>query len=183
MTVTESCKKPLGVFEYKAMVPRIAIVGLGNLILSDDAVGIHVARTIKKMLDENPITSAECHVIEASVGGIELVEMILGFDAAFIIDSIQTIDGKIGDIYRLKPEDLSNSKGISNLHNVGFTTALELWGKIYKDGIPEYIILYAVEVGEVHTFSENMDPEVAVKVPEIATMVIKDIKNIVRFLS
>ena len=158
---------------------RIAIVGLGNPILSDDAVGIHVARAIRKILDESPVAGAECHIMEASVGGMELVEMILGYDAAFIIDSIQTQNGKIGDIYRLKPEDFSDTKGIGNLHNVGFRTALELWRRLYGSGIPRDITIYAVEVSDVYTFSENMNPEIAAKVPTVAAMVVEEIKSMV----
>ena len=62
----------------------ILLVGLGNPIMGDDAVGIHVVRMLK---DRNR-GRADLEFKELSLGGLGLVEEILGYERVFIIDSV-----------------------------------------------------------------------------------------------
>jgi hydrogenase maturation protease len=61
---------------------KTVILGLGNPILTDDAVGIKIAQ---KLQEENP----KLEVIETSEAGIALLDLITGYDKLIIIDSIK----------------------------------------------------------------------------------------------
>ena len=81
---------------------KTLVLGLGNPILTDDGVGIHVVRA----------TAAQCplamHITcaEASVGGMRLLDLLAGYERVFLVDAIQTRDGEPGQIYTLGPGDL-----------------------------------------------------------------------------
>ena len=60
------------------------VVGLGNPIMGDDAVGIHVIRRLK----EKNTAKLGMEYKELSLGGLRLVEEILGYEKVFIIDSV-----------------------------------------------------------------------------------------------
>lgn len=76
---------------------KTLVLGLGNPILSDDGVGLRVAAGLEGRLGEG-VT-----VIEASLAGLDLLELLSGYDRAIIIDAIQTEGGQPGRIYRLDP--------------------------------------------------------------------------------
>ncbi len=140
------------------------LIGLGNPLLTDDAIGIKAARKLAEDKWD------DIDIEEASVGGMELVEMMLGYDRAIIIDSIVTGKNEVGTIRRITPDDFEESRNVSNLHNVGFKQALRLWSNA-GDVIPNEIIIYAVEVDDVFTFSETLTPSVENAIPVVVERV------------
>ena len=76
---------------------RVLILGLGNDILSDDAVGLLVARRLKHELSRFPGIA----VLESSEMGLALLDFITGYSAVLIIDSIQTGQAAAGSVHEL----------------------------------------------------------------------------------
>jgi hydrogenase maturation protease len=144
---------------------------MGNPILSDDGIGIHVARALEGKLDHEDIT-----VTETSIGGLNLLDLLVNFDRAIIIDAIQTVGGKVGQVYRLDPEVFNTTRHASTPHDVNFATALEL-GKKLGLPLPSQIDIFAIEVANVTTFSEKCSPEVERVVPVCVEMVRGVIEN------
>jgi hydrogenase maturation protease len=105
----------------KSSNARTLILGLGNPILSDDGVGYHVATALKNRLQE-----PEVDVLEASIAGLDFLDLLTDYDKVIIIDAIQTGEGKPGQIYRLEPEILANTRHAGTPHDVNLATALEL---------------------------------------------------------
>ena len=60
--------------------PRILVLGLGNDILGDDAVGLLAARRLRAFLP------ASVDVLEAAGGGIGLLDVLEGYDCALLLD-------------------------------------------------------------------------------------------------
>ena len=79
---------------------RTLVLGLGNPILSDDSVGFRVAQLLRSQLDQREVT-----VLETGVAGLNLLDLLVGYDKAVIIDAIQTVEGKAADVYHLDPRD------------------------------------------------------------------------------
>jgi hydrogenase maturation protease len=150
---------------------KTLVLGLGNPILTDDAVGPRVARVLEGRLSQPEVT-----VMEASVGGLNLLDLLVGFDKAIIIDAIQTKGGKAGQIYQLEPEAFDTSRRAVALHDVDFTTALEL-GKKLGLALPQQLVVFAVEVENVTCFSEECTPEVERAIPAVAEMVMGELAN------
>jgi len=150
---------------------KILVLGIGNSILSDDGVGIKVAREVGEKLDDPQIT-----VSETSAAGLRLLDSIVGYDKVIIIDAIQTKKGKAGQIYRMKPEDFSSAKHLSSPHQINLVTALEL-GKMLDLAMPQKITIFAVEAKDITNFSEKCTPAVEQAIPEVVKMVLEELNE------
>jgi len=150
---------------------KTLILGMGNPILSDDGVGIWVARALEGRLNQQEAT-----VEETSMAGLNLLDMLSGYDRAIIIDAIQTRDGKVGQIYRLEPEAFAATRHATTPHDVDFATALEL-GRRLGLALPQQIIILAIEVENVSSFSEECTPEVERVIPVCVERVIQELKG------
>ena len=146
-------------------------MGLGNPILSDDGVGLRVAEELKGRLDQPEVT-----VMETSMAGLDLLDTLVSFDRAIIIDAIQTRDGKIGQVYRFEPEAFDDTRHASTPHDVNFVTALELGRRLGLD-LPQRIIIFGIEVEDVTTYSERCTPEVMTAIPACVTMVLQELNG------
>jgi hydrogenase maturation protease len=148
---------------------RALVLGIGNPILSDDGVGIRVAREVEQNLNDPHVT-----VSETSAAGLSLLDSMLGYDKVIVVDAIQTKEGKAGQVYRMKPEDFSSAKRLSSPHQINLVTALEL-GKMLNLTMPREISVFAVEAKDIATFSEKCTPEVEKAIPEVVKMVLEDL--------
>jgi len=148
---------------------KTLVLGLGNPILSDDGIGLRVAEELEGKLKQPEIT-----VVEGGVSGLDFLDLLTGYNKAIIIDSIQTRDGRVGQVYRLEPEAFDATQHMSTPHDVNFATALEL-GKRLGLALPEQIVIFAVEVKDVTTYSERFTPEVAQAIPVCVEMIIQEL--------
>lgn len=146
---------------------RSAVVGLGNPFMCDDAVGLAVARQIHEQIPE----SQHVDLIEAAVGGLELAEMLIGYDKAVIIDAIQTDGGRVGDFCLLDLERSSSGEQPAMTHQVGLLEGLELSRRLGMK-VPACLKVYAVEVAEPYTFGTDMTDQVKAAVPRVALKIL-----------
>jgi hydrogenase maturation protease len=144
---------------------------MGNSLLSDDGVGLCVAAELRNKLNEPEIT-----VIETGVAGLSLLDLLVGYDRAIIIDAIQTVGGKAGQIFRLDPKAFDTALHTASAHGIDFTTALE-FGKKLGLPLPQEIVIFAIEASDISTFSEECTPEVKQAIPICVEMVLKEIKG------
>lgn len=145
------------------------IFGLGNPILRDDVVGLRVARELGKRL-----ANQDVEVIEASVGGLEVLDFIVGYEKVIVVDAIQTKNGKIGDVHKLNIDDFQATVHIDSPHSMNFPTAIEFGKKLGLE-MPKQIIIYGIEVKDIRTFSEECTPEVEAAIPKIVEEIMADI--------
>ncbi len=150
---------------------RTIIVGLGNTLMTDDAVGILVARELHARL-ANPAVELR----EAAVAGIELMELLVGYDRAIVIDAVQTEDGKIGDWYRLDEPLEHNGPLPQSTHRFGVFEGLELGKRLGLD-MPEEIRIYAIEVADPFTFAEGLSPALEAALGGIVENLSKDLEK------
>ena len=148
---------------------KTLVLGLGNPILSDDGIGFHVTRVLESRLNQPEVT-----VTEASMAGLSLLDLLAGYDRAIIIDAVQTVGGKAGQIYRLEPDVFDAARHAGTPHEVNFTTALEL-GKKLGLALPQQIVIFAIEVKNITSFSEECTPEVERAIPVVVDMVMAEL--------
>jgi hydrogenase maturation protease len=149
---------------------RTLIIGLGNTILSDDGAGILVAREIKKR--RNGLKSID--IVEASLGGIGLIDLMADYNTVIIVDSIKTENGSPGTFYKLNINDLGDTAYPCSSHLLDLRTTIEL-GKKMGYNMPESIDIYAIEIRENTTFSESLSPEVEKAIPELAKKIVEEL--------
>ena len=111
---------------------RTLVLGLGNSLPKDDAVGILVAHEVVRPL----AGGADIVVREASAAGFGLLELLAGFRRALLIDAIRTPGGKPGTVYRLVPEDQPATERLKATHEMNLPTALA-FGRALDLEMPE----------------------------------------------
>ena len=141
------------------------ILGIGNLILTDDGIGIKIARKLKE-------GNSRLEVTETNEAGIALLDLIDGYDKLVIIDSIKTEQGEPGELYKLELGDLKPAKDLASSHGIGIATAFEL-GRRLGYRIPKLVSIYAVNIKDNLTFGEECTEEVEARIPLILKQIIE----------
>jgi hydrogenase maturation protease len=151
---------------------KTLILGLGNPILTDDGVGIHVVRAVATRCQVDSVAFAE-----ASIGGLRLLDTIAGYERVIMVDAIQTRDGKPGNIYRLHPNGLRASLHSGSSHDLSLAGELAL-GRGMGMTLPddEFISIIAIEVEDVLTFGETCTPVVAAAIPRAVEAVLANLE-------
>lgn len=141
------------------------VIGLGNPIVSDDAVGWRVAARLKPLMQER-FPDGSVSVAEACVGGLTLAEMLIGYDRAVIVDAIMTPDGVPGTVYHLKLDEMPGTLNSASAHDTNLATALQALRR-FDAGLPpdSAIEFVAIEAEDVWTFSEECTPSVEASIP------------------
>jgi len=144
---------------------------MGNPLLCDDGVGLRIAAELKER-----VSRPEVIIMETGIAGLALLDLLIGYDKAIIIDAIQTVDGKAGQIYKLDPQAFDTARRAVSPHDIDFTTAVEFGRKLGLH-MPGKIVIFAVETSDVSTFTEECTPEVRKAIPICADMVIDELKK------
>ena len=153
-------------------IAKTLILGLGNPILSDDGVGIEIAHRIGERLSG----CKDVDVIEASIGGLGILDLIVGYEKLIVIDSIKTKEGKPGELYKLKYDDFRETIHSASPHDTNFATAIEI-GRQCDIDIPEQIEIYAIEIKNNSIFSEQCTPEIKKVIPRIVEKILEQSVN------
>jgi len=148
---------------------KTLILGMGNTILSDDGVGIYIARKLQKQIQRKDV-----EIKETCLAGLNLLDLLAGYDRAILIDAIKTKEGNWGDIYRFRLDYLMPTARLATFHEVNFATAMVL-GRKLGTKLPEDIIIFAVEVKDDQTFSEKCTQEVEKAIPKVVEMILQEL--------
>lgn len=132
---------------------KTLILGMGNTLLRDDAVGIVVAQRLAETVDDDNVDIRPFHV-----AGFRLVEALEGYHKAIIVDAIHTGEKEPGEVYWIDLKDLRNSRADRSLHDIHIADALDL-GRKYDMEMPSEIKILAVEVEDVETWSEHLSED------------------------
>lgn len=149
---------------------KTLILGIGNSILGDDGIGVCAAQELAtKISDENTT------VMDVGVDGLNLLEIIRGYDRLIVIDSIVTENGEVGEIYRLKPEQIYHPSGFSvSPHHFNLATTLEIGKRLMPGEIPEEVTVFAVDTEEATEVTEEMTEKVRQALPRVVRLVLEE---------
>lgn len=161
---------------------RTLIIGLGNPILGDDGVGWRVVQEVESRFAENK--THEFPPMEfkyLSLGGLSLMEHMVGYRDVMVIDSIVTGKKPMGTIYSLPLSGLPNfsSGHTTAAHDTSLQTALEV-GRTIDLELPEDVWVVAVEAQNVYDFSEELSSPVKAAVNPVASLIVGMLENGVR---
>lgn len=148
------------------LAPRVLVLGLGNAILSDDAIGLHVARALRLQIGPEEAIAA----VEVEEMGLSLLDYIVGCRDLVIVDSIQTGRVPPGCLHEIDGDDsLTRRGGSPHFLGVGETIAC---GRLLGLAMPERIRIFAVEVNDPFTLGESLTPPVAAALNNVADRVL-----------
>lgn len=145
---------------------RITVVGVGNLLLKDEGIGVHTTHALQQI--DIP------HNVRIVDGGTspDLPYYLENIDKLIIIDAVKT-RGQPGTIYRFHPYDMNiESEGIISLHELGLEQSLRMMRLIGNE--PKETVIIGIEPKELNWGTE-LEAELQQKIPEIINAVLKEI--------
>jgi hydrogenase maturation protease len=153
---------------------KTIVLGIGNPILRDDGAGIHVAHQLKHYITDQKVT-----VDEAYTGGMNLLDMMIGYDKAILIDTVNIPEAENGEVKRLTLHSSGNTCHSCNPHDVSLQEALRLAEKLGEKNIPKEIIVIGIVVKEVPIqFGEQLSKNIQAAVPKAVEMALHELKKI-----
>lgn len=161
------------------------MIGLGNPILGDDGVGWRVAQAVHSAIqkppaqESNPSSEFPVEIDFLSLGGLSLMERMVGYTNAVLIDAIVTQQHPQGTVLQFNLDELPpGSPGhMASAHDTTLKSAVELG---YRAGVqlPEEIEIVAIESSHVYDFSEELSPPIESAIPKAVELVLKILRRI-----
>lgn len=154
---------------------KALIIGLGNPILGDDGVGWRVAEQVISRLREQPARNGHAVSVERlSVGGLALMERLVGYNRAILIDAITVGEGEVGDLLCVSLDALPDYTAghLNSAHDASLKTALQM-GREMGYMLPDEIWVVGVRADRVREFSEHLSGRVESAVQVAADRVLE----------
>ena len=150
---------------------QIMILGVGNILFSDEGVGIHVVQA----LGEEYLFSDNVTIEDGGVLGIRLLGIISQADNLIVVDAIRN-GGPPGTLYRLDGDAIPGRVRAKNsLHQVDLLEALTLCQAL--DKVPETVII-GVEPQDIETVGLEMTAPVQEKFEELKAMALRELDRL-----
>ncbi|MBM4129081.1 MAG: hydrogenase maturation protease [Nitrospira sp.] len=148
---------------------KICILGVGNLLLSDEGVGVHVANELMKM--ELP---PNVSVVEGGTDGFRLLNVIIEADRLIVVDAVRG-GAKPGSIYRFDIDDVRNcpSGFKTSVHQIGILEVIDLSGLIGRT--PKTTVI-GIEPKSLKMGME-LSPEIKRKIPRIIELIFEELEK------
>ena len=151
-------------------LPKIIVLGIGNILMSDEGVGV---RVVEKLLEEYSFPP-NVEIYDGGTTGLHgLMPLIEEADHLVVIDAVNG-PGEPGSIYRYTLDDfkLSMPKKLSS-HDIGFIeciTIAELNGRL-----PESVVIIGIKPEDFATRKMELTETVNKKLNELANAAVKEI--------
>ncbi len=138
---------------------KVLVLGLGNDLLADDAIGPLAVRELE------PRLAGRADVEATALHGLALLDVLAGYDAAVLLDATCTGLRPVGTVFEIDPATLGAVQAPSP-HFAGVPEMVELARRL-ELRFPERLRIVAVEVRDPHTIGGPMSPEVRAALPEL----------------
>jgi hydrogenase maturation protease len=150
---------------------KTMVLGVGNPILQDDGVGLHVIDSLRGLLNHSLVT-----LETATTGGMNLLDLIRGYEKVILIDAVKQDQSPPGEVKRFLLSDFQTVHSC-NPHDVSLSEALQLAKQLGEQHLPSTIILIGITVKNTYEFGEQLSSEVASAVPIAVSLVLEELKN------
>ena len=147
------------------------MLGLGNLLLRDEGIGVHVVRELEKIHLPDDV-----EVIDAGTASLDVILSIGNIEKLVIVDAVKA-GQKPGVLYRLSLGDLDEKTGSPirlSLHQIGVLETLAIARK--EGALPKEVALIGIEPEKIDCGLE-LSSAVAKRIPDIVKMVLKETVN------
>jgi len=149
----------------------ITILGVGNILLTDEGFGVHVIRE----LDKQYIFPENVRVIDGGVLGLNLLNVILETNKLIVIDVVRSGEAP-GTLYRIDNHEIpARIKAKNSLHQLDFIESLTKGAAI---GDIPYTIIIGVEPKDIETHCLQPTPEIKKAVEPTIKMVLSELDNL-----
>jgi hydrogenase maturation protease len=150
------------------MEKKILVAGVGNLLLTDEGIGVHVVRALAR-------ERLPGYVLAADVGTaiLDLLTLIEGKEKVIIVDAIMS-QAAPGTVYRLTPEDLKTGRRrmLTSMHEFGVKEALDHAALL---GATPEVVIFGVVPEDYRTPGLEPTNEVRAVIPRIVQAILSEI--------
>ncbi|TGE34144.1 HyaD/HybD family hydrogenase maturation endopeptidase [Desulfosporosinus sp. Sb-LF] len=152
------------------LLPRIMVMGVGNILLSDEGLGVRfLDQLAKKSLPES------VELLEGGTAGLDLIHLIREVDFLIIVDALNA-NAEPGTLFRLQPGDLhalSEHREVS-FHEIGIIEVLAIANLLDKS--PKTLI-FGVQPKSLE-WGVDISPEIEAQFPRLTELILEEIDTI-----
>lgn len=149
--------------------PRIVVLGIGNSLLQDEGVGVHLVQA----LNQEELDYANLEVIDGGTSP-EISTLVEDTDKLIIIDAVRA-GSEPGTIYRFDISQIAMDSPMRlSLHQLSILDDLQMLDLIGKR--PKSVVVIGIEPKDLG-LGLDLSPEVEAKMPELKRLVMGEIKE------
>ena len=154
--------------------PNVLILGVGNVLLADEGVGVH---TVARLLEEYDFPP-NVQVMDGGTLGMSLMEYIQNSDYLIVVDAVRG-GHEAGSVYRLEEEGLRKSLGMSDsMHQMDLVDTLIMCD--LSTGKRPKAVVFGMEPDSLSM--TNLDPELSAtgkaSQPKLCAEIVKELESI-----
>jgi len=143
----------------------VLILGIGNVLMGDEGVGVHVVRHLETLVLPDGVTC-----LDGGTGGFHLLGVLQDAGRVVLIDA--TIDGfPPGTVRRLRPRYSKDYPRTLTAHDIGLKDLLDAF---YLLGDRPDVTLFAVSIADPPRLGTELSAEIAALVPTIARQAVEE---------
>jgi hydrogenase maturation protease len=144
----------------------LLVLGIGNLLMGDEGLGVHVVRCLEKMG-----VPAGVELLDGGTGSFLLLEPMKRARRIILIDATLD-DQQPGTVRRLAPRFSTDYPRTLTAHDIGLKDLLDTF---YLLDHPVEIVLFAVSIASLQEISLDLSPGVAEQIPGIVQLILQEI--------
>ena len=147
---------------------KIAVLGIGNILLKDDGVGV---RAVEELISQYGETYQGIHFVDGGTSILDLLHIFTDNEKIIVVDSLK--GGHMpGSIYRITPEEMGGFvKGNTSLHDV---QVLDMVRNAKLLGHNPEVIIVGIEPLEI-TYEMELSPLIEGRLPELKRIVAEEV--------
>lgn len=138
--------------------PRIVIMGVGNLLLGDEGIGVHAVRAL-----EARAWPPHVSLLDGGTGGFHLLSVFGDCDVLVLIDA--TLDGRPpGTVSVIEPRYASDFPKALSAHDIGLKDLVDSAAIL---GMLPRVVLVTISVADLQPMQMTLSPAVEASVPAV----------------
>ena len=154
---------------------RTLLLGLGNDLRGDDAIGLHVVDYVRSL----NICSTDVSIERTLVSGIHLLSYFPNYEKVCIVDSVQVKDEEIGKFWELSPEELKRCDfSMRVTHGIGIHSLLDILRMIGYEN-PREVKLFLIGIKKMNDYYyeclDNISSSLRNIVPCVGQQIVREI--------
>ena len=149
------------------MAANDILIGLGNPIMSDDGIGLVVSRRVHELLPGSELEMS-------TAGGFDVVDLIVGYRRAVIIDSMVSGRYPPGTVVRLESGSALRTLRTGHSHGINFLDAIDV-ARSCNAAVPAEVTVYGIEVKDPYTIGQEVSETLKESAEGIAREIAEDL--------
>ena len=145
------------------------VIGLGNPILSDDTVGLHIIRALREIIGSGN-SMDKIDIMELYAGGIRLIDILKDRETVILVDAMLSgllNPGEWSSCWLGTEDSFPLTRNASSTHDLDIQSVLEM-GEAIGLKMPSKVRIWGVEVTDVHSFAEYPTEQIQKSVIPVA---------------